>query len=212
MNVKFKKPGIVTCPAIPITNIYSGKQYNCSAGTLTYGYKTDIFKDYGFDTALRWDAPTDKTNVNFMAYSYLCDPTVLYDISQEYVVSMYAYVSEDCNANFKLILEHSNMWVSNYQKTATTINDTTKGKVIWAWGRCKTSSSDGKMYIMFYPNTNQTNVFTTGYQLFAGITIYLGNEVYRPMNNSINGSGIIESPAPFKIGNNYITANDFIEF
>ena len=185
------KQGIWTTPAKTISNLYTGKQYNYSFGTLTYDYETDIFKDYGFNTALKWTA-TSRTD-QFMAYSYLINASIQYELGQEYVVSLYAYVSEDCNANFRLNLEHSNTWVSNYQGTNSNINDATKGKVIWVWGRCKASTTDGRIYIMFYPNPNQTNVFTSGYQLFTGITVYKGNEVLRPMNNSVSGSGFIES-------------------
>lgn len=210
MTPRFEKNSTVRCQSDILTNIYGGTQFNCSAGSLSYNYKTDVFKDYGFDTALKWTAPTDKTNVQYMAYSYICRPDQTHAVGQEYTISLYAYVSPDCNANFRLHLEHSNAWLSNYQGTAANINDSTKGKVIWVWGRCK-ANSDGNIYIMFYPNPYQTNIFTTGYQLFAGITVYYGTELYRPMNKNISGSGMLEGPS-LSIGKNYITANNYIEF
>ena len=210
MNIS--KNGIILSSNKSISNLYTGEQYNKSTGYLTYNYQTDIFKDYGFNTALKWTPPS-RTD-QFMAYSYLINSTIQYDLGQEYIVSLYAYVSDDCNANFRLHLEQSNTWVSNYQGTTSNINDETKGKVIWVWGRCKANPSNGKIYLMFYPNPNQTNVFTTGYQLFTGITIYKGNELLRPLNNDISGSGFIEiglQNEQLRINQNYITAKDFIE-
>ena len=185
-------------------NLYSGQQYNASNMSLSYNYKTDIFKEYGYSTALKL-TPTNTGTTQFMAYSYLMNP-IEYKLAQEYTVFMYVYVSSDCNANFRLNLEHSNTWVSNYQGTTSNINDSTKGKVIKVWGKCKTSAADGKMYLMFYPNPNQANIFTTGYQLIAGITVMLGNEVIPTTGGFIqNGSESV------KIHNHYINANDFIE-
>lgn len=208
MTKQFNKNGIVNSPFIKVDNLYTGKQYNCSSGSLTYDYATDIFKPYGFNKCLKWTA-TNTSTTQFLAYSYLIDPGN-YDLGQEYVVSMYVYVSPDCNANFRLNLEHSNIWTSNYQGTTSNINDSTKGKVIWVWGKCKASQSDGKIYIMFYPNPNQANVFTQGYQLFAGITVYKGNELLRPIDNSANGSGIVEGSSS-SISKNYILMNNFYE-
>lgn len=199
------KNGIITIPN-KYENLYSGKQHNLSCGSLTYDFETDVFKDYGFNTCLKWTPPSSYSSSTTLAYSYLINPTTVYDLSQEYVVSMYVYVPSSCNANFRLHLEHNNTWISNYQGTTSNINDSTKDKVIWVWGKCKVNTSDGKMYIMFYPNPNSgASTFTTGYILFAGITISLGNEIIRP-----NGGGFsIADKAT--ISKNNITAKDFYE-
>lgn len=214
MSFNIDRRGIVTSSIDDVTNLYSGKQYNCNAGTLTYNYQTDVFKEYGFDTALKWTAPTDKGDNAFLAYSFLLDSKILYDISQEYVVSLYSYVSDDCNAKFRMRVEGDNQWASSNLPIAIAnkvIYSDIKGKPQWVWAKCKASSKDGHIQIMFYPNTNEANIFTSGYQLFAGISVYLGNKIYRPFNNQISGSGLIQTDSNVSIGKNNIIAHDFIE-
>ena len=217
-NPQFNKTGIINVPNLEIDSLYSGKQYNLSNMVITYDHTTDVFKPYGFDTCTKIEPIANPSYYNsetktFMAYSYLVNPTIVYELGQEYVVSLYAYVSTDCNADMRLHLEHANAYTSNYLGgTGAYIVDSTKGKVVWVWGRCKASTSDGKIYIMFYPNPNQANVFTQGYQLFAGITVYKGSEVVRPMNNNVSGSGLVECVASLpKISKNLIMTNQFYE-
>jgi hypothetical protein len=207
LSVTFNKNGVVIANPLNIDNVYTGEQYNKSNMSLTYNCETDVFKDYGFSTALKL-TPTNTSTSAFMAYSYLCDPTIVYDTSQVFSFSMYVYVSEDCNANFRLNLEHSNTWIKNYKNTTANINETTKGKVIWAWGTFKVNSSDGKMYIMFYPNPNSANVFTTGYQLIAGIKIYKGEKKY--LSSDFYGFSYLNN-GKTSISENGILSNDFIE-
>lgn len=202
--MSINKNGIWNQSVIDNNNLYTGKQYNASNMSLTYDYETDIFKSYGYTKALKL-TPTNTSTSQFMAYSYLLNSTFVYDLGQEYTVAMYAYVSPDCNANFRLNLEHSNTWIANYQNTTSNINDTTKGSVIYVWGKCRANATDGKIYIMFYPNPNQANVFTTGYQLITGITILKGNEIIRP-----GGTGFIEAEKS-SIAKKYTLANSFIE-
>lgn len=193
-------------------NLYTGKQYNASYVGLEYNYKTDIFKPYGYDTCLKLTPTTTSTN-QFMAYSYIMSPNDIYEPGQEYVVSMYVYVPDTCNALFRLHLEHSNTWVSNYLGTTSNIADGTKNKVFWVWGKCKSSPTDGKIYIMFYPNPNQSGgVFTTGYQLVAGITVAKGSQVAQLYGNDKTG-GLFENKniANVQVGSTFINAKDFIE-
>lgn len=211
--MSFYKNGLIETPYTEITNLYSGKQYNASWIGTTYDYPTDIFKDYGFNTCFKMTPTQTDTTKQFLAYSYLIN-TNQTDVSAEYVVSLYAYVSTDCNADFRLHLEHSNTWISAYGNyDSQIIHDKTKGKVIWVWGRIKPNPNDGKVYIMFYPNPNQIGVFTQGYQLVTGITLYKGTEVSRPMNNQTSGSGIIQNTsALLTMNKNYILGNNYIEF
>ena len=212
--MSFEKTGIVEVNHRDISNMYTGKQTNVSNGILTYDYQTDIFKDYGFNTCTKLSPVSSPSYWNgtkqFMVYSYLLD-TNQTDTSAEYAVSLYAYVSTDCDANFRLVLEHSNLWIQTYTgTTGTLIEDSTKGKVIWVWGRFKPSPNDGKIYLMFYPNPNQVDKFTKGYQLFTGITVYKGTDIIRPVNNNISGTGIIQATNA-SVSPNFITATNYIE-
>lgn len=56
----------------------------------------------------------------------------------------------------------------------------------------KPNTTDGLIYIMFYPNQNTANTFTTGYQLFAGISVYKGTQVLRPFCANAEGSAIAQ--------------------
>lgn len=216
MNVS--KNGIITTSVPNVENLYTGRQYNKVNMVLTYDYETDVFKDYGYSTCLKMSPVTSPSYSNsetktFMSYSYLIDASVVYELGQVYTVSMYAYVSEDCNTVFKLKLEHANSWISNSQGTkSVTLQDSTKGKVIHVYGKCKANTSDGKIYILFYPNQNQADVFTQGYILVAGITVVLGDEIVLPMNNGMTG-GFSEGSGftPPTIGRSFVQAKEFIE-
>lgn len=214
MGVQFNKNGVINCDYLPVKNLYSGTQYTTSNVVLTYNYSTDIFKEYGFDTCTKmepiedpyyWDESTGQ----FLAYSYIM-PIDSYVANGEYYFTCYAYVSTDCNANLQVRLERDNMWVANYQGAANHINDSTKGKVIWVWGKF-TVNSEGKMYCMFYPNPNHANMFTTGYMLFTGMTVYKGNQLLKPMNNGVSGSGFVEIDSNAGLSNHYLQAQNFYE-
>lgn len=97
---------------------------------MTYDVESDIFKPYGFDSCSKWTVNTGATaGTKFLAYSHILDSTVVRDKTATYPVSLYFYVSLDCNVNFSLVLKHDNSWVSTYKGTALNINDSTKGKV-----------------------------------------------------------------------------------
>ena len=198
------KNGIATISHPQYQELYTGMQYNRSNMNLVYNFETDVFKDYGYSTCLKLEASNTSTS-NFMAYSYLIDPTIVYNLGQEYDIAMYVYVPSSCNANFRLHLEHSNTWVSNYQGTTINLNDSTKNKVIKVWGRCKANASDGKIYCMFYPNPNQANVFTAGYMLIAGITIQLAGEIV-----GVGGTGLLERTGS-SIADNRLEFNGYME-
>ena len=52
--------------------MYTGKQANCSSGTLTYDVESDIFKPYGFDKCTKWTTGTSATaDTKFLAYSHI---------------------------------------------------------------------------------------------------------------------------------------------
>ena len=207
------KNGNVEVPYRNIQNMYSGKQENQYNINLLYDYKTDVFKDYGFNTCIKMtpvDQPIYLNNTKkFLSYSYIL-PINQTDISAEYVISLYAYVSEDCNANFRMYLEHSCIYTQTYLNNTNNITDSTKGKVIWVWAKIKPNQTDGKIYIMFYPCPGLENTFTKGYQLITGITVYKGTEVIKPMNSSVSGNGIIQEITP-KFYQNNITASNYLE-
>lgn len=208
--MSFYKNGIASVLHPQYENLYTGTQYNYSNASLTYNYETDLFKDYGYNTCLRIGAVSSPSYYNtstqqFLAYSYLLNPTIEYELGQEYAFSMLAYVPSSCNANFRIHIEHSNTWISNYLGTTANINDSTKDKVIHVYGRCKASASDGKIYIMFYPNPNQANVFTTGYMYVAGITISLAGETI-----GLGGTGLLEKTGS-SVANNRLEFNGFKE-
>lgn len=189
---------------------------------LEYDYQTDVFKDYGFSTCLKLSpnpsvAVADK---QFMAYSYLTDKDKVYGIGKTFTVSFYAYVSEDCNVDFNLYLEHDCRYVNVYKDynkdynkyyNKWLISDTTKGKVFFVWATFTANATDGKIYLMFYPNPNQTNVFTKGYYLIAGIDLHEGSKIYRPSSDG-NSHGIISIPNSMQITENNIIFDDFIEY
>ena len=63
---------------------------------------------------------------------------------------------------------------------------------------------------MYYPNPNQVDKFTKGYQLFTGVTVYKGTDIIRPVNNNISGTGIIQATNA-SVSPNFITATNYIE-
>lgn len=163
-------------------NMYSGTQYNGSQMSITYNYPTDVFKDYGFDRCTKFTATSTSTE-KFLAYSYIL-PTSYYTPSGLYTFSCYAYVPSECNANLRINLEQSTSWVKNYKGTTSNLNDETKDKVIKVWGTIK-ANTNGQIYIMFYPNPNQANVFTKGYFLIAGMTVVPGDVPMHPVNETV---------------------------
>lgn len=176
-------------------NLYHGKQYSSSKLSIAYDYVTDIFKEYGFNTCTKFTANQTTTEA-FKAYSYMM-PISYYKASTLYTFSCYAYVSPDCNANFDIRTSTGTSWQKNYQGTTTHISDTRKGQVIKVWGTVK-SDTDNELRLLLYPNYNKANVFTTGYILIAGFTMYEGNTPMHPINEGRSGN-LIQSLSP---GNN----------
>ena len=223
---QLNKNGIidVNYSVTPQQNLYLGKQNMANSNcTFEYNYKTDIFLPYGFDTCTKMKPISEENRYywnntkQFMVYSYILDASVQHIKNGNFTVSMYAYVSEDCDADFRLYLEHSCKYTERYKIEETAKNntqhlvDSTKGKVIWVWAKFKSNASDGKIYIMFYPNPNLENTFTQGYILFSGLRIHEGTEIYRPSyNNQIHG--IYSIPNSNKIYENKIEFDDFIEY
>lgn len=180
---------------------------------LDYNYPTDVFKDYGFNTCLKLSpsasAVADK---QFMAYSYLTDKDKVYGIGETFTVSFYAYVSEDCDADFRLHLEHGCKYTAtNISFESTAVINTVKGKVFFVWATFIANTTDGEIRLMFYPNPNQTNLFTKGYYLIAGIDLHEGSKIYRPSSDG-NSHGIISIPNSMQITENNIIFDDFIEY
>lgn len=220
---QFNKNGIIDVNysvTPPPQNLYLGKQNIANSNcTFEYNYKTDIFLPYGFDTCTKMNpsgANKDKTS-KFMVFSYILDWQKERIKKGDYTVSMYAYVSEDCDADFRLHLEHRCWYTERYKlegnatANSTFLVDTTKGKVIWVWAKFRSNADDGKIYIMFYPNPNLENTFTQGYILFTGLRIHEGTKIYRPSyNDQIHG--IYSIPNSNKIYENKIEFDDFIEY
>src|SRR5574344_133763 len=166
-------------------NLFSGTDGLVGSLTIDYAYATDIFKDYGFDTAIKLipNSITTQKYSYYMPVSPSIINTLGLDKTKIYSFVMYAYVSTDCDANFRLNLEKGATWVSNYKGTTSNVNDDTKGKVIKAWGKIKPNQTDGKMQFIIYPNPYLANTFTQGYQLIAGLEIYQGDFIVDPISN-----------------------------
>nr|DAR44295.1 MAG TPA: hypothetical protein [Caudoviricetes sp.] len=204
----------------PPQNLYLGKQNIANSNcTCESNYKTDIFLPYGFDTCKKINPVSEEkrkywnNTKRFMVYSYILDWQKERIKNGDFTVSMYAYVSEDCDADFRLHLEHGCSYTEKYNTNGNSwsIVDTTKGKVILVWAKFRSNADDGKIYIMFYPNPNLENTFTQGYILFTGLRIHEGTEIYRPSyNDQIHG--IYSIPNSNKIYENKIEFDDFIEY
>lgn len=193
------KQSVVNAGVKEEVNIYPGSQYNAASMNVTYNFATDIFKDYGFNSCTKFAASNTSTSA-FLAYSYLL-PISYYTPNSTYSFACYAYVSPDCNANLRINLEQSTSWVKNYQNTKSNINDTTKGQVIKVTGTIK-ANNNGKIYIMFYPNPNQANTFTTGYFLIAGLTIVPGENIPHPRVEKMSGNLISSMSSGTNMTNN----------
>lgn len=171
-------------PLITYNNLYSGKQHNLSEMTIEYNVETDVFKKYGFDYATKF-IPNNKTTAK-LCYSYLCPTTILADngyTADDLVgISFYAYMSEDCDAHIRIKAEQSTTFSSGYvsegeiQNTSARLASGTKGKVVYFHVVAKGNVNTDTLYVMFYFNENQANVFTKGYILITGITINVLNE------------------------------------
>ena len=171
-------------PLITYNNLYSGKQHNQSEMTIEYNVKTDVFKKYGFDYATKF-IPNNKTTAK-LCYSYLCPVTILtdngYTADNLVGISFYAYMSEDCDGHIRIKAEQSTAFSNGYvsdgeiQNTSGRIASGTKGKVVYFHLTAKANVNTDKLYVMFYFNENQANVFTKGYILITGITINVLNE------------------------------------
>lgn len=171
-------------PLITYNNLYSGKQHNQSEMTIEYNVKTDVFKKYGFDYATKF-IPNNKTTAK-LCYSYLCPVTILtdngYTADNLVGISFYAYMSEDCDGHIRIKAEQSTAFSNGYvsdgemQNTNMRLASSAKGKVVYFHLTAKANVNTNKLYVMFYFNENQANVFTKGYILITGITINVLNE------------------------------------
>ena len=171
-------------PLLNYQNLYSGRQYNMSNMTIQYDVETEVFKDYGFDTAIKF-IPNSNTAAK-LAYSYFVPTNVL---SQNNLAgttklgfSFYAYASDDLDANITITTEQSGTISKGYVSSdplpdnrTTLLGSSSKGKVVLFHGIFNPNSS-GLLYSMFYFNMNKPNVFTKGYVLVTGISIYPLNE------------------------------------
>ena len=171
-------------PLLNYQNLYSGRQYNMSNMTIQYDVETEVFKDYGFDTAIKF-IPNSNTAAK-LAYSYFVPTNVL---SQNNLAgttklgfSFYAYASDDLDANITLTTEQNGTISKGYVSSdplpdnrTTLLGSSSKGKVVLFHGIFNPNSS-GLLYSMFYFNMNKPNVFTKGYVLVTGISIYPLNE------------------------------------
>ena len=175
-------------PMLNYENLYTGTQLNASWMTINYNVQTDVFSQYGISKAIKFipsHSNTDSTN--FMAYSYLVSTalpeTSGYGTTRKYGVSMYCYVSEDCNANFDLTLEGSSYFDKFYVSEDATLSSnkkdiicSTKGKAFLLNARIVPTTKENDFKIMFYFNKNQSLVFTTGYIYVAAISLFPLNE------------------------------------
>ena len=215
----FNKNGniIIKSSKDSFSNLYPGIQYNKYNVTLEYGYKTNIFKPYGFNDCIKLNSITNLSYLNattktFLTYSYFI-PVTGFKANTDYILSMYVY--NDSNANIRIvgeqntIFEESNIYIEKYTYQVLTISE--KQKVSWIWARFKSTRSDGQMHLMTYPNPGDATSFTTGYQLYAGINIYEGSEVIRPSQNNII-SGLYDINNTTNIYENRIEFNNFIEY
>lgn len=197
------------------SNLYSGKQYNVSNATIEYGYKTNIFKPYGFNDCIKLNSTTNLSYLNsttktFLAYSYFI-PVNGFKANTNYILSMYMY--NNSNADIRIVGESGTQFSESNAPTHDHyyLTFTEKEKVIWCWIKFKSTRSDGLMHLMTYPNPGNSTSFTTGYQLYTGINIYEGSEVIRPSQNGII-SGLYDINNTANIYENRIEFDDFIEY
>lgn len=205
--MEFNKSGIIKSPASSITNLYSGTQENYYNMSLTYNYKTDVFKEYGFDTCLRLDSPGE--NDTPISYSYFL-PINGWEPSTKYVLTCY-YYNASPNGLFDIHLEQgSKIYASNYYRDTWYARDeSNRNCVKFMWVKF-TSDPDGKVWIMLYPRPGSKSWFTSGYQLVAGINIYKGTKVYPPSYTQ-NTHGIYELSKSCEIHSDYVNCNSIIE-
>ena len=165
-------------PLITGTNLYSGRQHNAAEMVVEYDVATDIFKDYGFDTATKFSSTPNTAHK--LSYSYLCPTDILtknnYGADVKLNISYYIYASTDVDAVITLQAEQSSTFSNTYvssgltTNSATLIQSSTKGQVVFVQTTL-TPNSSGAVYVMHYFNRNQANVFTHGYFLVAGVNV-----------------------------------------
>ena len=170
-------------PMIIYNNIYSGKQANYNSMKVEYNVATDIFKEYGFDTATKFSS--DGATKQKWAYSYLLVPKTYENLglnSEDTVlsVSFYAYASDDIDAPIRLTSEHGTSITERYcsgtmsESNTSNLASSDTGKVVYFHAIVTPSTLADyvdTVYLMFYFNKGQTNQFTKGYVLIAGLTI-----------------------------------------
>lgn len=196
-------------PMIIYNNIYSGKQANYNSMKVEYNVATDIFKEYGFDTATKFSS--DGATIQKWAYSYCLDPKTYENLklnSEDTAlsVSFYAYASDDIDAPICLTSEHGTSITNRYcsgtisESNGNNLACSDTGKVVYFHAIVTPSTLADYLdtvYLMFYFNKGQTNQFTKGYVLIAGLTICpIPTEFSHIMPIGINGTvdnyGIIQ--------------------
>lgn len=218
-NVKIASPPVVK-------NLYYGQiETGTSRMWLHYDYKTDIFKDYGFDTCLALQPNVANNDDSHWAYSYFAIQPDKYEADSVYVYSMYFYNVSD--GPFQIHVEHGGDLI---QSNASLYNDgsfmftddSVKSQVRWHWCKIKTPSDEKSPDVMLYPSPGTKHNFTTdsGMQYVAGITIYKGwdltgtSDVFLPFGSKKQLSpagGFMQNPDFIKFNDNKNIFNSYIE-
>ena len=190
-------------PMINYENYYSGKNSGTAWLATTFDYPTNVFKEYGFDTAIKFESTVKNNTDN--AYWYFCPSNILtlksLPTDTKLGLSFYAYASNDCDSNILIRAEGnttlSKSYVSSDQVTnsSTILESSTKGRVVM-FHTIVSPNSSGTIQIMFYFNqgylasSSTGNKFTTGYILVTGISLYRLNDGddYIEPNNIIGKS------------------------
>lgn len=170
-------------PGICFKNLYSG-QYNLSYQTLTT-VETDIFKEYGFDTAQQFKKTSSTVGQNLLLYSYIVPTNISsangYDKDTEFGISFYAYVPDDFDGLIRISCEQSTTFQLNHcycseptrrEWTTSNISITTKGKIVYFSLTVKPNSNNA-LYLMFYWSKSEAAFpMDHGYVLIAGMQFY----------------------------------------
>lgn len=170
-------------PGINFKNLYTG-QANYSYQTLTT-IETDVFKEYGFDTAKQFKKLSSVVGQNQLLYSYIVPTNISsangYDKDTEFGISFYAYVPDDFDGLIRITCEQSTAFQLNHcycseptrrEWTASNISITTKGKIVYFSLTVKPNSNNA-LYLMFYWSKSEAAFpMDHGYVLIAGMQFY----------------------------------------
>lgn len=214
-NVKITPPPLVK-------NLYYGQvEASTSCMWLHYDYKTDIFKDYGFDTCLALQPNVANNDDYHWAYSYFDIQPDKYEADAIYVFSMYFYNESD--GPFQIHAEnYADIIQSNAPFANWYTNDSVVNQVKWHWCKVKVQPNHSGPNIMLYPSPGTKHNFTTdsGMQYVAGITIYKGwdpdgtSDVFLPFGAKKELSpagGFMQNPDFMKLNDQKNIFNNYIE-